>query len=57
MLKVKIIRSNDDEKFEFELEKFLNTIGPGSVQYRAVVNNGYLQHTACVIHEVQVEGE
>ena len=60
MLKTKIVTAKTTGGFERAMDKLLNEIGPGSVQYRPTsTGNGTLWHTALVIHEVpdELEGD
>ena len=58
MLKAKIIRYSDEGIFEYELEKFMDTIGPASIQYRtSVTTNNRVIHSALVIYEIEEKEE
>ena len=53
MLKTKIVSKPTMKGFQDALDKLLNSIGPGSVQYRPTYSSSNeVRHTALVIYEV-----
>ena len=60
LLKTKLIVNRSMGDFEDEMDKLLNKIGPGSVQYRPTHgSDSDLVHSALVIYEIPdvVEGD
>ena len=49
MLKTKLIQSRSGVDFTQQLDKFINTIGPASIQFR-IGDSGYI---ALIVHEVE----
>jgi hypothetical protein len=56
MLNVKTLSLKNKNEFDKQLSKLINTVGPGSVQYRPCVDDkGKVIYTACLIYETMPE--